>query len=80
MLCIFTWRHFKNSLLQQQIKELPLISNGEKTVDILAEQHKVSDRTIKNDAQFARAVDTVAEAAGNDARTALWTKAESDGH
>ena len=40
----------------------------QKTASKLAAQHKVGEKTIKNDAQFARAVDTVDKAVGNGAR------------
>ena len=40
----------------------------------LAEQHKVGEKTIRRDAQFSRAVDAVAKAGGNGAKTALLVK------
>lgn len=44
------------------------------TAKQLAEQHKVAAPTIKRDAQFARAVDTVAKVVGNGAKTALLSR------
>jgi N6-adenosine-specific RNA methylase IME4 len=45
-------------------KNFPL----EKTAQRLAEQHKVSDRTIKNDEKFTEAIDRIAEVAGEDVK------------
>lgn len=44
------------------------------TAEKLAKQHKVEKSTIKRDAQFSRAVDNVAKAAGNGAKTALLSR------
>lgn len=43
----------------------------DRTAQVLGEQHHVSRETIKRDAKFAQAVDTITAAAGPDARTAL---------
>ena len=51
-------------------KNYPLIDVSEK----LATQHKVAAKTIKNDAQYARAVNAVDKAAGNGAKTALLSR------
>lgn len=40
----------------------------------LARQHKVTGRTIKNDAQYANAIDVIVKAAGNGAKTALFSR------
>lgn len=40
----------------------------------LAAKHKVDQKTILNDAKFARSVDAIAEAAGDDARDALLAR------
>lgn len=45
-----------------------------KTAEKLARQHKVAAPTIRRDAQFARAVDTVAKAAGNGAKAAMLSR------
>ncbi len=45
-------------------KSFPLIGTAER----LADQYKVSDRTIKNDASFATAVDKIVAVAGAEAR------------
>ena len=44
------------------------------TAEKLAQQHKVSKPTIERDAQFARAVDKVAKAAGSGAKTTLLSR------
>ncbi len=44
---------------------------GSKTAERLAEEHKVSHTTIERDAQFADAVDTIAEACGDEAKDAI---------
>ena len=44
------------------------------TAEKLALQHKVAAKTIKNDAQYARAVNAVDKAAGNGAKTALLSR------
>ncbi len=41
------------------------------TAEKLASQHKVGRETLKRDAQYARAVDAIAEAAGDSVRTEL---------
>ena len=45
-----------------------------KTASSLAGSHKVDRATIFRDAQFTRAVDTVAQAAGDDARQAILAR------
>lgn len=47
---------------------------SEDVAEKLAQQHKVGEKTIKRDAQFARAVDTVAKAAGDAAKTTLLSR------
>jgi|GEM_PF-3136896 len=44
------------------------------TAKTLAEQYKVSDRTIKNDAQFTAALDTLATALGEDLKHSILTR------
>lgn len=47
-----------NKNAEKQIgNNCPIVSTAER----LADQHSVSPRTIKNDAEFTRAVDTIAE-------------------
>ena len=45
-----------------------------KTADQLAAEYKVTGRTIKRDAQYASAVDTLAEALGEDVRPSLLSR------
>ncbi len=40
----------------------------------LAEQYKVSDRTIRNDAQFTSALDTLAQALGDEVKHSILTR------
>ena len=40
-----------------------------KTAEQIAQQHNVSERTIRDDAHFANAVDSIAKNLGNDAKT-----------
>jgi hypothetical protein len=46
-----------------------------KTALSIAQQHRVSESTVKRDAQYGRAVDTIAAAAGKDAKKAILTHA-----
>jgi N6-adenosine-specific RNA methylase IME4 len=48
--------------------------NQGKAQDRLADTHKVSAKTIQRDAAFARAVDKLAEVAGDEARSAILTR------
>lgn len=51
-----------------------LKSETAKTAEKMAKEDGVSERTIRNDAAFAKAVDTLAENVGGDAREAALTK------
>lgn len=51
-------------------KSFPLIGTAER----LADQFKVSDRTIKNDARFASAVDVIAVAVGGEVRREILSR------
>jgi hypothetical protein len=44
------------------------------TAQVLARQHHVAEKTIRNDAAFAKAVDTIADAVGPDARQAILAR------
>ena len=44
------------------------------TASKLAAEHKVNERTIKRDAAFARAVDTIADVAGPEARQTILSR------
>jgi len=44
------------------------------TRQAVAKEHRVGEQTIERDVQFARAVDTIAEAAGGDAKNAILTR------
>jgi hypothetical protein len=46
-------------------------ASAESTAERLAEEHKVSPMTIKRDAQFSRAVETIASILGEDARDVI---------
>lgn len=48
------------------------------TADKLADEYNVGRATIERDAKFAKAVDTIAENAGEDARRALVAKLEQE--
>ena len=55
-------------------------NNGEKvsllntTAKVLAAQHKTSDRTIKNDAKFAKAIDKIAGIAGDEIKNKILNR------
>lgn len=44
-----------------------------KTADVIAEQHGVSERTVRNDAAYARAIDAIAETAGEEVKQQILT-------
>jgi len=44
---------------------------GSSTAKAIAAEHKVSSRTVENDARFTRAMDTIADKIGDEARTEI---------
>ncbi len=68
----------KYNLQKRQGKRTDLTSGKSctklETAERLAKEYKVGSRTIKNDAQYASAVDTLAEALGEDVRPSLLSR------
>lgn len=54
--------------------EHQLNEEDKKTCEKLAEQHKVGQATVRRDAEYAKAVDKVAEVAGNEARVEILSR------
>jgi hypothetical protein len=44
---------------------------GSGTAKAVAAEHKVSERTVNNDSQFTRVMDTIADSIGDEARTEI---------
>jgi hypothetical protein len=55
-------------------QSLDLNKSSEKTVKKLATQHKVSHETIRRDAKYARAVNTIDKAVGGNAKSSLLSR------